>query len=74
MPCILVTAAKGYEIGTVRIRVIREKHPGLKFEFYEGTIDEIKEWLSSRVIDVGWIIPPNDGFEIVPFYNDDMCL
>ncbi len=84
-----VTAEKGFEVGTIRIgsfpivsahflpkilRIIGEKYPGLKFELYEGTIDEIKDWLSSRIIDVGWIIPPNGEFEVIPFFKDDLCL
>ncbi|MGG3573591.1 LysR family transcriptional regulator [Bacillus gobiensis] len=84
-----VTAEKGFEVGTVRVgsfpivstnflpkilRVIGEKHPGLTFELYEGTIDEIKKWLSSRMIDVGWIIPPNDELEGIPFFRDELCL
>lgn len=84
-----VTAEKGFEVGTVRIgtfpivsahflpkilKVIGEKHPGLTFELYEGTIDEIKEWLSSRIIDVGWIIPPNGELEGIPFFKDELCL
>lgn len=84
-----VTAEKGFEVGTIRIgsfpivsahflpkilRVFGEKYPGLKFELYEGTIEEIKEWLSSRIIDVGWIIPPNEEFEVIPFLKDYLCL
>jgi len=84
-----VTAAKGFEVGTIRIgsfpivsahflpkilRVFGEKYPGLTFELYEGTIDEIKEWLSSRIIDVGWVIPSDDEFELIPFLKDHMCL
>ncbi len=84
-----VKAEKGFEVGTIRIgafpivsahflpkilRVMGEKYPKLKFEFFEGTINEIKEWLSSRTIDVGWIIPPNGELEIIPFFKDDLCL
>ncbi len=84
-----VTAEKGFEVGTIRIgsfpivsahflpkilRVFGEKYPGLTFEFYEGTIDEIKDWLSARIIDVGWIMPPTNEFEIIPFFKDDLCL
>jgi DNA-binding transcriptional LysR family regulator len=84
-----ITAEKGFEVGTVRIgtfpivsahflpkilKVIGEKHPGLMFELYEGTIDEIKEWLSSRIVDVGWIIPPNGELEGIPFFKDELCL
>ncbi|MCZ8520275.1 MULTISPECIES: LysR family transcriptional regulator [Paenibacillus] len=84
-----VTAEKGGEIGTVRVgsfpiistnflpailRVMGERYPGVQFELYEGTITEIKEWLTSRMIDIGWIIPPNDEFSIIPFYEDPLCL
>jgi DNA-binding transcriptional LysR family regulator len=84
-----VTAEKGYEVGTIRIgsfpivsahflpkilRVFREKYPRIKFELYEGTIEEIKEWLSSRFVDVGWIMPPNHEFDILPFLKDNLCL
>ncbi|WP_336789673.1 LysR family transcriptional regulator [Paenibacillus sp. MMO-177] len=84
-----VTAEKGFEVGTVRVgvfpivsacflpkilRVIGEKHPGLTFELYDGTIDEIKKWLDSRIIDVGWIIPPSNELETIPFFQDELCL
>lgn len=84
-----VQAELGLEAGTIRvgsfpivssnflpaiIRSIQEEYPRIKFELYEGSVDEIKEWLSARVIDVGWIIPPNEPFEVIPFYKDEMCL
>ncbi|MFC9774552.1 LysR family transcriptional regulator [Paenibacillus chitinolyticus] len=84
-----VTAEKGFEVGTVRVgvfpivsahflpkilRVIGEKYPGLTFELHEGTIDEIKKWLDSRMIDVGWIIPPINELETIPFFRDELCL
>ncbi|AFC31088.1 LysR family transcriptional regulator [Paenibacillus mucilaginosus] len=84
-----VVAEKGGEVGTVRVgsfpiistnflpailREMGEKHPGLKFELYEGSIAEIKLWLSSRRIDVGWIIPPTEEFETLPFLQDRLCL
>ena len=84
-----VKAEKGFEAGTIRIgsfpivsahflpkilRVFGEKYPGIKFELYEGTIEEIKEWLSTRFVDVGWIMPPNDEFDILPFIKDELCL
>lgn len=84
-----VMAEKGLEVGTIRIgsfpiisahflpkilRVIHERHPGIRFELHEGTIEEIKEWLSSRHVDVGWIMPPHDEFDVLPFYQDELCL
>ncbi|KQX45956.1 MULTISPECIES: LysR family transcriptional regulator [unclassified Paenibacillus] len=82
-----VAAEKGLEVGTIRIgifptasavilpkiiRVIQDSYPNLKFNLYEGTILEIKEWLVSRTIDIGLIIPPNDGLDIIPLYKEEM--
>lgn len=84
-----VTAEKGFEVGTIRVgvfpmvsahflpkimRIIGEKHPGLAFELFEGTIEEIKHGLESRIIDVGWIIPPCNELETIPFFRDELCL
>lgn len=84
-----ITAEKGFEVGTIRIgafpavsarflprilRVIGDKYPGLKFVLHEGTIDEIRGWLASRFIDVGWIIPPGEELETVPFAKDNLIL
>lgn len=84
-----VTAEKGFEVGTVRVgvfpivsahflpkilRIIGENYPGLTFELFEGTIEEIKKWLDSRIIDVGWIISPSNELETTPFFRDELCL
>ena len=62
-----VTAEKGFEVGTIRVGVFRwslratacknnanywGETPGLAFELFEGTIEEIKHGLESRIIDV----------------------
>lgn len=82
-----VAAEKGLEVGIIRIgifptasavilpkiiRVIQERYPNLKFILHEGTIIQIKEWLVSRIIDLGLIIPPNDGLDIIPLYKEEM--
>ncbi|WP_435925414.1 LysR family transcriptional regulator [Paenibacillus sp. DYY-L-2] len=84
-----ITAEKGFEVGTIRIgafpavsahflprilRTLRERYPGLDYDLREGSIDDIREWLASRIIDVGWIIPPNDDLEIIPFLEDKLFL
>lgn len=84
-----VAAEKGFEVGLIRIgsfpaasahflpkifRVIGEKYPRVRFELHEGSIDEIKEWLVARTIDVGWIIPPNHEFEAIPLLKENMFL
>lgn len=84
-----VAAEKGFEVGLIRIgsfpaasahflpkifRAISEKYPRIRFELHEGSIDEIKEWLAARTIDVGWIIPPNEEFEAVTLLKEQMFL
>ncbi|MEK8127301.1 LysR family transcriptional regulator [Paenibacillus filicis] len=80
-------AEKGFEVGTIRIgsfptasayflpkifRVIGEKYPRLKFDLLEGSIDEIREWLAARIVDVGWLIPPTEEFETVTMLREEM--
>lgn len=85
----LVAAEQGLEIGKVHIgafptackrfipkiiRTIEEKHPGLEVKLSEGSVDEVKEWLSSKSIDVGIIIPPDKDFELVPLMKDQLIV
>ncbi|MCP1309284.1 LysR family transcriptional regulator [Paenibacillus tyrfis] len=84
-----VMAEKGFEVGTIRIgsfpsasayflpkifRVIGEKYPRIQFDLYEGTIDDLRERLASRMIDVAFLIPPHDEFEITPLLKEEMFL
>lgn len=80
-------AEKGLEVGTIRIgtfptasayflpkiiSTIQHKYPNLEFNLYEGTINEVKEWLVSRTIDVGIISSSNEDLEIISLYKDKM--
>ncbi|MGE8207654.1 LysR family transcriptional regulator [Heyndrickxia sp. NPDC080065] len=82
-----IAAEKGLEIGTIRIgafptasafflpkilRAIEQKYPNLQFELYEGIMNQVEEWLVSRVIDVGIINSSNEELEMIPFYQDKM--
>ncbi|ANY68518.1 LysR family transcriptional regulator [Paenibacillus sp. BIHB 4019] len=82
-----ISREKGLEIGTIRVgafpvasayflpkimRAIAYKYPHLEFELHEGTIDEVKEWLHTRIIDVALIIPPDEAFETIPLYKERM--
>ncbi len=85
----LVAAEQGLEIGKVHIgafptackrfipkiiRTIEEKHPGLEVKLSEGSVDEVKEWLRSKSINVGIIIPPDKDFETVPLMKDQLIV
>lgn len=82
-----IAQEKGLDIGTVRVgafpvassyflpkimSVITEKYPQLEFELHEGTIDEIKDWLDKRVVDVGLIIPPDGDLDTIPLFREKM--
>lgn len=84
-----VALEKGFEVGTIRIgsfpsasalllpkviRIFRENYPGLEFNFYEGSIQEIKESLLTRLVDVGIIILPYDEMETIPLMKEEMVV
>ncbi|AKG33280.1 LysR family transcriptional regulator [Paenibacillus durus ATCC 35681] len=82
-----IAKEKGLEVGAIRIgafpvasahfipkiiRCITEKYPNIEFSIHEGTIAEIKEWLETRFIDVGLLIPPVHELETFPLYREKM--
>lgn len=85
----LIADEQGLEIGKVHIgafptacarfipkiiRTMKEKHPGLEVKLSEGSVDQVKEWLRSKTIDVGIIIPPDKDFDIIPLLKDQLIV
>ena len=85
----LIAAEKGLEIGKVHIgayptactrlipkiiRKMEDKYPGLEINLSEGSVDQVKEWLRSKSIDVGIIIPPDKDFDIVLLMKDQLIV
>jgi DNA-binding transcriptional LysR family regulator len=85
----LIAAEQGLEIGKVHIgayrtactrfipkiiRTMEEKYPGLEVKLSEGSVDQVKEWLRSKSIDVGVIIPPDKDFDTVPLIKDQLIV
>ncbi|WP_028546661.1 LysR family transcriptional regulator [Paenibacillus taiwanensis] len=79
------------EAGTIRIgsftsassallpRLIAEfhrKYPHIEFVFYEGTYEEIEEWLDTGVVDIGFVLQPNEHttFHTTPLIKDRMVV
>lgn len=54
----------------------QKKHPKIEFKFYEGTYEEITEWLSSGIIDIGFVVKgkSNPDFDLVPLIRDNMVV
>lgn len=82
-----IAREKGLEVGTIRvgafpvasarflpkiIKYISAKYPGVTLELHEGTIDELKQWLRERRIDVGFILPPAEEWHTIPLYREKM--
>ena len=85
----LVAAEQGLEIGKVHvgayrtastrfipkiIRTMENQYPGLEIKISEGSVDQVKEWLRSKCIDVGIIIPPDKDFNTVPLMKDQLIV
>lgn len=86
-----IALASKLEVGTIRIgtfasasacllpRIIakfQQQHPRIEFRFYEGTYEEIAEWLSTGVIDIGFVVQPDakSTFEWIPLAKDEMVV
>ncbi|SCW78143.1 DNA-binding transcriptional regulator, LysR family [Paenibacillus tianmuensis] len=54
----------------------QKKHPNIEFRFYEGSYEEITEWLRTGVIDIGFVVQQNSNpeFDVVPLTKDNMVL
>ncbi|QGH32794.1 LysR family transcriptional regulator [Gracilibacillus salitolerans] len=54
----------------------QKKHPKIEFKFYEGTYEEITEWLQSGIIDIGFVVKgkSNPSFDLVPLIKDKMVV
>ncbi len=82
-------AVVGLEAGKVRIgsfpsvsarflpgllRQFRHRYPGIEVVLFEGTDDEVREWIVSRAVDVGVVALPSEGLEAVPIATDEFLV
>lgn len=82
-------AEKGLEVGTIRIGsfpsasahflpkifgTLQQKYPKLELLLYEGTLEEVNEWLLSHVIDIGIVILPNEEMDVIPLVKNEMLV
>ncbi|GGP10693.1 LysR family transcriptional regulator [Oceanobacillus neutriphilus] len=54
----------------------QKKHPKIEFTFYEGTYEEIIDWLRSGIIDIGFVVKgkSHTDFDLVPLIKDNMVV
>ncbi|MBD3921273.1 LysR family transcriptional regulator [Paenibacillus sp. PR3] len=83
----VVAEEKGLQVGTIRvgafpvaaahflpsiISAIAKQHPGIAFELYEGSIDELRSLLETRMIDVAFLMPPDGEWDTIHIYREKM--
>ena len=85
-----IAEIQGFEKGTVKLgcfnsvciswipKLVKNfsgKYPGIKIELFQGTYDDIVEWLENGTIDLGFLSVSSAGkIPITPLYNDRlMC-
>ncbi|MEB4595855.1 LysR family transcriptional regulator [Bacillus amyloliquefaciens] len=84
----LAAAERGLEQGTIHIgtfpaasayfipkliSVFKNRYPKLELVLHEGTADEVKEWLQSRMIDAGILLFPTEDMDYFLLKKDKMA-
>lgn len=54
------------------IAQFRRRYPGISVTLFEGTDQEVGDWLEQRVVDLGVVTGPRPGLEAVPLAEDEM--
>ncbi len=54
------------------IRIFKLKYPMIDIKIFEGTESEIRDWILSRSIDIGFITFPCNSLETILLISDDM--
>lgn len=83
----LAAAAKGLQIGTLRIgsfpsvsakllptiiQSFRQRYPGIELVLFEGTYEEISGWIMAGAVDIGFLTCPCEGLETVSLVTDEL--
>lgn len=84
----LAAAERGLEQGTIHIgtfpaasayfipkliSMFKKRYPKLELVLHEGTADEVKEWLQSRMIDAGILLFPTEDMDYFLLKKDKMA-
>ncbi len=78
---------QGIEVGSIKIgtfssfssrilpgliRNFINKYPGIQIELYEGGYDDIKDWIASGTIDIGFLTLPSKEFDTIQLLRDEL--
>jgi DNA-binding transcriptional LysR family regulator len=83
------SAARGLEIGKVRIgtfpsvsarllpgilRAFNQNFPGIDVVLFEGTDEEVAEWIVSGIVDMGFVTQVTENIPSFPIAHDEMMV
>ncbi len=52
------------------LKRFKQKYPGIEISWFEGTDLEVADWLSKGAVDIGFVVLPAEGLEIIPLLED----
>lgn len=53
------------------LRQFRQRYPGIEVVLFEGTDNEVREWIHTRAVDIGAVALPAEGLETVSIAQDE---
>ncbi|MHB8232184.1 MAG: LysR family transcriptional regulator [bacterium] len=56
------------------MRLFKLRYPKIDLKIFEGTEGEIRDWIASRAIDIGFITFPCNTLETIQIISDDMVV
>ncbi|WP_026564844.1 LysR family transcriptional regulator [Bacillus sp. UNC41MFS5] len=56
------------------ISYFKSRYEGIELELYEGSYDEITEWVENGVIDIGFVSMPVKRLETIPLLKDKLVV
>jgi DNA-binding transcriptional LysR family regulator len=83
----LAAAARGLAAGRLRVgsfpsvsarllpgilRDFQQRYPGIEVVLFEGTDQEVSEWIQTRVVDIGFVTGPTAGLAITEIAQDQV--
>lgn len=52
----------------------QKKYPKIDLQIFEGSYNEIENWVSTGVIDLGFSAIPPESLDFIPLFQDDMVV
>ena len=53
------------------LRQFRQRYPGIDIILFEGTDEEVRQWIYQRTVDIGVVTLPSEGLATVAIARDE---